>query len=91
MLRVSVVFGSATCIMYGLGASPGRVNVSRVLWDTWKVPRGSSLGPENLTKPRLCWHNLLGQGDLQRDGYGPVTFVGVEQVSHERPCAENLK
>lgn len=48
---------------------------------TWKVPRGrSSLGPENLTKPCLCWHNLLGQVDLQKAGYGPVIFVRVEQI-----------
>lgn len=87
-LRVSLLFGLAAYIRYGLGASMGRVNASRTLWATWKVPRGSSSGPENLTEPRLCWLNLLGQMGLQRDGYGPAVFVRVEQIYFMRGHAK---
>lgn len=95
LVHVSPLFGPATFIMYGLGASTARVNVSKTLcgylWPPGKC-QGHSLGTENLTKSCLCWRSLLGQADLCRDGYGPVMFVRVEQIYFMRGRAKkNLK
>lgn len=52
----------------------------------WKMPTGSFLGTENLIKPCLHWHNLLGQARLEQGWLWPCH---VDQIYFsERPCKE---
>lgn len=51
VLYVSPLFGSARCIMYGFGASIGRVNVFKALWD-YLWPLGKCQG-EASWAPRI--------------------------------------